>query len=74
MTTNVDEIKIMLALYGAPLNQLNFTRPCDLAESLRQVIKYENIPESCLNYILKKRLLAHPGYNKYEVSPKGAWK
>jgi hypothetical protein len=73
MKTKLEEIKIMLALYGAPMDQLDFSRPCDLARSLHRAIKYERISESCEKYIIKKRLLAWPGYNKYEVEPLGAW-
>ena len=74
MKTKLDEIKIMLALYGAPMDQLDFARPCTLSRSLHRAIKYDRINEPCEKYIIKKRLLAYPGYNKYEVEPLGDWK
>ena len=74
MKTNVNEFKIMLALYGLDVSTLDFTRPVDLAQSLKQAIKYDNVSEAAEQYIIKKRLLAWGGYNKYEASPMGAWK
>jgi hypothetical protein len=74
MKTNVDQFKVILALYGTDLDVLDFSSAAKLAWSLRQNYKYDRISEPAMDYAENTGLLNWPGHPHPYARDNGAWK